>query len=127
MSPRLLTAVNQLLILPWNTEPKTARAGPGGTGMSTMSRGRLNIATRLVAGSIETTIIVSVLNVPSFGRWSTPRRRMLSRSVPFQGGAATDGAAEPSGGRLAAGVPEAPAPAGEPASPTGVVSPQVPP
>src|SRR5579859_5933624 len=122
MSARLLTAVNQLLILPWNTEPKTARAGPGGTGMSTMSRGRLNIATRFVAGSIETTIMVSVLNVPSFGRWSTPRRRMFRRSVPFHGGIARDGAAEPSGGRLPFGASELPAPVDEPGGPAGVVS-----
>src|SRR5664279_2029982 len=46
------------------------------------------MATFLVTGSIETTIIVSVLNVASPWRWSTPSSRMLSRSVWFQAGTA---------------------------------------
>src|SRR5207245_11383856 len=58
------------------------------------SRGRLNIATCLVVGSIETTIRVSVLNVPSRGRWSEPTRRMFSRSVPSHGGIVTLGRSE---------------------------------
>ena len=58
------------------------------------SRGRLNIATCLVVGSIDTTMRVSVLNVPSRGRWSDPTRRMFSRSVPFHGGITTLGRAE---------------------------------
>ena len=62
-----------------------------------MSRGRLNIATCLVTGSIETTISVSVLWVESPGRWSLPISRMLRRSLPFQGGIATVGRADPAG------------------------------
>ena len=56
-----------------------------------MSRGRLNIATCLVTGSIETTISVSVLYVPSLGRWSVPISRMLSCSWPSHGGIETFG------------------------------------
>src|SRR4051812_5200372 len=66
--------------------------------MSVESRGRLNIATCFVVGSIDTTINVSVLYVPSFGRWSDPIRRMFSRSVPSQGGIDTSGRSEPCGG-----------------------------
>src|SRR5258706_11731327 len=61
------------------------------------SRGRLNIATCLVVGSIEDTIRVSVLNVPSCGRWSLPMSRMLRRSVPFHGGIEAAGRSEPCG------------------------------
>src|SRR5258706_14538081 len=61
------------------------------------SRGRLNIATCLVVGSIEATIRVSVLNVPSCGRWSLPMSRMLRRSVPFHGGIEAAGGSEPCG------------------------------
>ena len=69
------------------------------------SRGRLNIATCFVVGSIDTTISVSVLYVPSFGRWSVPISRMFSRSVPFHGGIVTSGSAEPwIGGGVAVGV-----------------------
>lgn len=39
-----------------------------------------------------TTMSVSVLNVPSFGRWSVPTRRMFRRSVPFHGGRVAAGA-----------------------------------
>src|SRR4029079_14269059 len=54
-----------------------------------------NIATCFVTGSIETTISVSVLYVPSFGRWSVPIRRMFRRSLPSHGGIVTFGSAEP--------------------------------
>ena len=67
----------------------------------------LKRATFLLTGSIETTIIVSVLNVESPARWSTPRSRMLSRSVPFQVGTGeVDGRAVPTGGRESVGVGE---------------------
>ena len=82
----------------------SARAGPGGIGTSTVSRGRLNIATCLVSGSIETTISVSVLKVPSFGRWSAPMSRMLSRSLPSHGGTVTSGRALPVGVPSGTGV-----------------------
>ena len=62
-----------------------------------MSRGRLNIATCLVTGSIDTTMSVSVLNVLSPGRWSAPMSRMLSRSLPSHGGIDTSGTALPTG------------------------------
>ena len=61
------------------------------------SRGRLNIATCFVVGSIEATIRVSVLNVPSRGRWSLPMSRILRRSVPFHGGIVAAGRSEPWG------------------------------
>src|SRR5258706_8150599 len=63
--------------------------------MSVESRGRLNIATCLVTGSIETTISVSVLYVPWFGRWSDPMSRMFRRSVPSHGGIVAFGRSEP--------------------------------
>jgi hypothetical protein len=63
--------------------------------MPNESRGRLNIATCLLTGSMETTIIVSVLNVPSWGRWSTPTRRMFRRSVPSHGWIVASGRADP--------------------------------
>ena len=65
--------------------------------MSTVSRGRLNMATCLVSGSIETTMSVSVLKVLSPGRWSAPMSRMLRRSLPSHGGMATSGTALPTG------------------------------
>ena len=65
--------------------------------MSTVSRGRLNIATCLVTGSIETTMSVSVLKVLSPGRWSAPMSRMLRRSLPSHGGIDTSGTALPTG------------------------------
>src|SRR6266511_2513790 len=52
------------------------------------SRGNEIITTDLVAGSMLTTIMVS-LRLPSTGsssRWSMPSRRMLTRLVPTQGG-----------------------------------------
>ena len=49
-----------------------------------MSRGRLNIATCLVTGSIETVISVSVLWPPRCS--SAPMSRMFSRSLPSHGG-----------------------------------------
>ena len=58
------------------------------------------MATCLVSGSIETTISVSVLNVPSPGRWSVPMSRTLRRSLPSQGG------------RVGAGVPVPAVPSG---------------
>ena len=51
------------------------------------------MATCLVLGSTETTIIVSVLNVPLPPRWSVPTRSTLSRSVPFHGGSVAAGTA----------------------------------
>ena len=69
-----------------------------------MSRGRLNIATCLVTGSIETTIRVSVLKVPSFGRWSAPMSRMLRRSLPSHGGIDTSGTGVPTGVLAGSGV-----------------------
>ena len=44
------------------------------------------MATCPLTGSTETVISVSVLNVPSWGRRSTPTTRMLSRSLPDQVG-----------------------------------------
>jgi len=46
---------------------------------------------------VETTMSVSVLNVPSLGRWSAPINRMLRRSLPSHGGIATSGRALPVG------------------------------
>ena len=40
-----------------------------------------------VVGSMLATIIVSVLNVVSGGRWSVPTMSTFSRPVPFQGSA----------------------------------------
>ena len=92
------TAVKKELIFAWYFELNAFRSGPAGIGMPHESRGRLNIATCFVVGSIETTISVSVLYVPSFGRWSVPMRRMFSRSLPSHGGIVTFGSAEPCGG-----------------------------
>ena len=60
-----------------------------------MSRGRLNIATCLVTGSIETVISVSVLCPPFCS--SAPMSRMLSRSLPSHGGIDTLGTGVPIG------------------------------
>ncbi len=69
-----------------------------------MSRGRLNIATCLLTGSIETTIRVSVLKNPWFGRWSAPINRMLSCSLPSHGGMLTWGRADPTAVGTGVGV-----------------------
>ena len=90
------------------------RAGPGGIGTPWVSRGRLNMATCLVTGSIDTTISVSVLNVPSPGRWSAPISRMLRRSLPSHGGIETCGSALPTG--VPSGTGESVAPAAVPSS-----------
>src|SRR5689334_23910534 len=89
-SDRLWTVAQYELILPPYVEPKTfrARVSEAGIGTSTVSRGRLNITTWFDFGSIETTIIVSVLWPPACS--SAPMRRMFRRSVPFHGG--SDGA-----------------------------------
>ena len=94
------------------------RAGPGGMGTPWVSRGRLNIATCLLTGSIDTTIRVSVLNVPSPGRWSAPMSRMFRRSLPSHGGIDTCGRALPAG--VSSGTGESVGPAAVPSSSLGV-------
>ena len=64
--------------------PKNERAGPA-SGMPVVSRGRLNMATWPLAGSMLATMRVSVLYEPSPGRRSEPIRRTLSRPVPSHG------------------------------------------
>ena len=97
----MVAAVQRLLILPRNTPPNTFCAGPGGSGTSTVSRGSENIATWFVRVSMLTTIIVSVLNVFSWGRWSAPMSRMFRRS-PAIGACVGSGPAEVA---LGLGVP----------------------
>ena len=58
-----------------------------------MSRGRLNIATCLVTGSIETVISVSVLWPPPCS--SAPISRMFRRSLPSHGAIDTFGTGVP--------------------------------
>ena len=62
-----------------------------------MSRGRLNIATCLVSGSIETDDQRVGVERLSPGRWSAPMSRMLRRSLPSHGGIDTFGTALPTG------------------------------
>ncbi len=97
----MVAAVQRLLILPRYREPKTFCAGPGGSGTSTESRGSENMATCFVVVSMLTTIIVSVLNVFSCGRWSAPIRRMFRRP-PAIGAAVGTGPADDA---LGLGVP----------------------
>ncbi len=80
-----------------------------------------NIATWPVVGSMLVTIIVSVLKVLSPGRWSVPRRRMLSRSLPFHGTVAT-AAGEAGAGEAPAGDAAAEAPAADVVPGVGVAS-----
>src|SRR5947208_16226276 len=82
-SGRLRTLENQALILPGHVGPIRFWAGPGGIGTSTVSRGSENMTTWFVVGSMDTTIIVSVLWAPSCS--SAPISRMFRRSLPFQG------------------------------------------
>jgi hypothetical protein len=65
-----------------------------------VSRGRLNIATCLVTGSIETVMSVSVLMPPPCS--SAPISRMLSRFLPSHGAIETAGTGVPIG--VASGV-----------------------
>ena len=44
---------------------------------------------------MDTTMSVSVLYVPSEGRWSEPINRMFNRSLPFHAGMGTSGRALP--------------------------------
>src|SRR3954451_9809492 len=81
-SERFRTVAQNWLILPLKVGPRALRAGPAGIGTSTVSRGSVNITTWLVAGSIESTIIVSVLWPPFCS--SAPISRMLRRDLPSQ-------------------------------------------
>ena len=58
----------------------------------------------MLTGSIETTISVSVLKNPCFGRWSAPISRMLSCSLPSHGGMLTWGRADPTAVGTGVGV-----------------------
>ena len=103
--------------------PSRTRCAPdrAGSGTPCVSRGRLNIATCLLTGSIDTTISVSVLNVPSPGRWSAPMSRMLRRSLPFHGGIDTWGTALPAG--VSSGTGESVGPAAVPRHRSAMPSP----
>src|SRR5439155_22016644 len=109
------TAENQALIFPPKVDPNRFWAGPGGIGTSTVSRGSENITTWFVVGSIDTTIIVSVLWAPSCS--SAPMSRMLRRSLPFHGWTDASLAAGP---MLSLGSGVSPEAAGAPESPGAV-------